>query len=446
MKFNLRGLLQDEEFLVAAGLLQQGSQGKGIGEAFFPAIAQAGQAKKLFQSTAKKTKSVLNLVTGMQQFATETDIANSKGMLVPIPKNEKTTLEKVFNTETNKNEFATINEIINSDGQLVPIEKKDKTQLKSVTNTETGKNEFATIDEIINSDGQLVPIEKKDKTQLKEVENLDTGNIEFATIDEIIANDNLVPVEKKPLVKIEGDKTESSFDKGLGELDVKFVGEVRKDSKTASEQNSQLDVLKELSQELETGQFGTTLLDLAKIGQRFGFDTNWLSQYDKGEGIDKTIANAEVLQVISSQFVLDAIGKTKGSISDKEMAFFQSIAPNLSMSPDGIKNVITITQRLNDRKIEKAELLNEWIADGSIPSRKKNVDGKMMTFNQMWSEYVNEKTDGKLNNPLFSQDEKDSMFNLSKSANTDEGVKIRIHNGEKYYELPDGTFIYLGKV
>jgi hypothetical protein len=64
----------------------------------------------------------------------------------------------------------------------------------------------------------------------------------------------------------------------------------------------------------------------------------------------------------------------------------------------------------------------------------------------MWSEYVNGKTDGKLNNPLFSQDEKDSMFNLSKSANTDEGVKIRIHNGEKYYELPDGTFIYLGKV
>ena len=66
----------------------------------------------------------------MQQFATETDIVNSGGMLVPIPKNEKTTLEKVFNTETNKNEFATINEIINSDGRLVPIDKKDKTQLR----------------------------------------------------------------------------------------------------------------------------------------------------------------------------------------------------------------------------------------------------------------------------------------------------------------------------
>ncbi len=407
--FNLKGLLQDEEFLIAAGLLQQGSQGKGIGEAFFPAIAQAGQAKKLFQPTAKKTKSVLNLVTGMQQFATETDIVNSGGMLVPIPKNEKTTLEKVFNTETNKNEFATINEIINSDGRLVPIDKKDK-------------------------------------TQLKEVKNLDTGNIEFATIEEIIANENLVPVEKKPLVKIEGDKQETKFEAGLGDLDAKFVGEVRKDGETALEQNTQLDILKELSVELETGKFGTTLLELSKFGQRFGVNTNWLSSYDKGEGMEKTIANAEVLQVISSQFVLDAIGKTKGSISDKEMAFFQSIAPNISMTPQGIENVVKITQRLNNRKIEKQNLLDEWVSDGSLPSRKKNVDGKQMTFNQMWNEYVNGKTDGKLNNPLFTQEEKDEMFNLSKTTDLDEGVDIKVLNGNKYYELPNGEFMYIGKV
>ena len=49
-----KGLLQDEEFLVAAGLLQQGSQGKGIGEAIFPAIAQAGQVKKLFGEKKKR--------------------------------------------------------------------------------------------------------------------------------------------------------------------------------------------------------------------------------------------------------------------------------------------------------------------------------------------------------------------------------------------------------
>ena len=258
--------------------------------------------------------------------------------------------------------------------------------------------------------------------------------------------------EKVPQVVIEGDKQESEFEKGMGGLDVKQVESVRKDSNTALDQNTQLDIIKELTAELETGKFGTSLLELSKLGQRFGVDTNWLSQYDTGEGLDKTIANAEVLQVLSSQFVLDAIGKTKGSISDKEMAFFQSIAPNLSMSPEGIKRVVEITKRINDRKIQKSSLLDEWVSDGSIPSRKKMVEGvdgksKMMTFNQMWNEYVNTKDDkGNLVNPLFTKDETDELFNLSKTVNLDEGVNIRILNGNKYYELPDGNFMFLGKV
>ena len=45
MAFNLKGLLQDEEFLFAAGLLQQGSQGKSIGAAAFPSLVQAGKIK-----------------------------------------------------------------------------------------------------------------------------------------------------------------------------------------------------------------------------------------------------------------------------------------------------------------------------------------------------------------------------------------------------------------
>jgi len=48
MDFNLRGLLQDEEFLVAAGLLSAGSQGQSIGQAAFPSMIQAAQVKKAF--------------------------------------------------------------------------------------------------------------------------------------------------------------------------------------------------------------------------------------------------------------------------------------------------------------------------------------------------------------------------------------------------------------
>ena len=36
------------------------------------------------------------------------------------------------------------------------------------------------------------------------------------------------------------------------------------------------------------------LLELAKIGERYNINTNCLSNYEKGEGMDKTIANAEV--------------------------------------------------------------------------------------------------------------------------------------------------------
>ncbi len=47
MKFNLRGLLQDEEFLLGAGLLSAGSQGQNVGQAVFPSLLQAATIKGL---------------------------------------------------------------------------------------------------------------------------------------------------------------------------------------------------------------------------------------------------------------------------------------------------------------------------------------------------------------------------------------------------------------
>ena len=81
--FNLKGLLQDEEFLIAAGLLQQGSQGKGIGEAFFPAIAQAGQVKKAFGDTAKSTKPVWSIKDNDNVLASDKVIAENPDNYLP---------------------------------------------------------------------------------------------------------------------------------------------------------------------------------------------------------------------------------------------------------------------------------------------------------------------------------------------------------------------------
>lgn len=90
--FNLKGLLQDEEFLFAAGLLQQGSQGKSLGAAAFPALVQAGQLKKAFTPTAQKTKAAvdtsIDTSTGKSNliFVTDKQIAENPERFIPQEK------------------------------------------------------------------------------------------------------------------------------------------------------------------------------------------------------------------------------------------------------------------------------------------------------------------------------------------------------------------------
>jgi len=372
MPIDMKSLLEDDNFLIGMGLLSAGAKGESIGEAGITSIKDAAAIKKSFVGTPKKTKAVFNSITGQTQFATESQILASNGILIPVPKQD---------TTTNKT--------------------------KAVRNTTTGEQEFATDKMILESNGILVPI------------------------------------KKEPLVKIEGDKKESKFDETMGESEADFVIDIRKDSDKAVDQNSELEIIGALSVELETGKFGTTMLEVQKIGERVGIDMNWLSKYDS----EMTVANAEVLQVLSSSMVLNAISKTKGSISDKEMSFFQSIAPNLGMSPAGIQKTVEITKRINERKILKADLMNDWLADdGSgkkiLPSSRKLVeksDGttKMMTFNQMWSNYTKE-------NALFDKEEIEELTSLA-SANPDKS-NITIYKGKRYYILPGGGVKYINDI
>ena len=60
MAFNLKGLLQDEEFLLGAGLLTAGSKGQSLSEGLLPSLIQAGKIKKAFTPTIKKFSSSSN--------------------------------------------------------------------------------------------------------------------------------------------------------------------------------------------------------------------------------------------------------------------------------------------------------------------------------------------------------------------------------------------------
>ena len=89
INFNLKGLLQDEEFLVAAGLLSAGAKGQSLGQAAFPALVQAGQLKKAFAPTVNKTKSVFDKSKGENVLATDKQIAENPDNYSPYKESNK---------------------------------------------------------------------------------------------------------------------------------------------------------------------------------------------------------------------------------------------------------------------------------------------------------------------------------------------------------------------
>ena len=80
--------LKDEEFLVAAGLLTAGAEGKTIGQAAFPAILGAAQVKKAFGDTAKSTKSVWSIKDNKNVLASDKEIAADKSYYLPAAKKD----------------------------------------------------------------------------------------------------------------------------------------------------------------------------------------------------------------------------------------------------------------------------------------------------------------------------------------------------------------------
>ena len=93
----LSDMLQDEQFLVAAGLLSAGSQGQGIGQAAFPAMLQAAQIQKAFAPKINKTKAAVDTTidtsTGESNlvFVSDKQIAENPSRFIPQEKKGNTT-------------------------------------------------------------------------------------------------------------------------------------------------------------------------------------------------------------------------------------------------------------------------------------------------------------------------------------------------------------------
>jgi len=104
MPFNLRGLLQDEEFLLGAGLLSAGSQGQNIGQATFPALIQAGKTASFFDTAqAKRNKNeALEKLLSSDQVSDIDKLYISAGVTPPKRTNKNIKYDTMFSAEGKK--------------------------------------------------------------------------------------------------------------------------------------------------------------------------------------------------------------------------------------------------------------------------------------------------------------------------------------------------------
>jgi len=380
-----KGLLQDEDFLIAAGLLQQGAQGKGVGEGLFASISQAGQLKKLFGTKDQKLISAFNKTTGEKEFATSSQIQASNGNLIPYTKPEK---------EKDQYEILTREEIESN-----PSLDNNSNYQKNLTTKKI----------------ELIPTTKSDAPKITNITNVDTGS-----------------------------KMETAFGKGVGEGQAKVFNDILENADKAMSENIDLELLTQTAENLETGKVAPIVADLMKWGKGFGLDVSWLSNYGD---MNSQIQNTEVISVLAGNQLFGKISQTKGS--EKEMDIFESLTTSLSMTPEGIKANARIMNAINDREILKAQMAEEWVAgvDGELNTllTKKEVNGKMLTFNQMWDQYTNAKDEnGDLVNPIIPKEERDNMLNLANTnleqmKNNDNFIQA---NGQWYYIIDEEKQIY----
>lgn len=377
-----KGLLQDEDFLVAAGLLQQGAQGKSVGEGLFTSISQAGQLKKMFGGN-KNLMEVFNKTTGEKQFATSDQIQNSSGNLIPYTKPEK-----------------------------------PKDQFKMLTNEEAQAEGFDT------SNNQ------------KYQKNITTNKI-------LPFNSK---VDKSTTINMPGNKQEGEFSKTVGAGQGKVFNEIIEKSSNAQNENIDLNILTQTAENLETGKAAPLISDLMKWGQSFGIDMKWLGDMGSASDqianteVISVLAGNQLFGKISQ--TKGAISEKEMDIFES-LTTSMSMSPQGLKNNATIMTAINDREILKGQMAE-SWVAGEDGNINSLLTRQKvttaNGEVKNLTFNEMFYDYVNAKDgEGNLINPIIPKEQLEEMVNLS-NANESE-----MENNPNFIKTKNGWYYIVDK-
>jgi len=105
---------------------------------------------------------------------------------------------------------------------------------------------------------------------------------------------------------------------------------------------------------VDSGTLAGTKLAFRKLGAAIGWNVDM-----------SAIANAETMQSKGMDFILERIQKTKGAISEKEMAAFKAASAGLGNTPEGNRLILALAGKVSDRMKFEANAVRE--AYGASP-------------------------------------------------------------------------------
>ena len=177
--------------------------------------------------------------------------------------------------------------------------------------------------------------------------------------------------ETGPLISI-SNIGESALAKELGKLDAKTVVETEKIGQTAISTKREV---ARMSAAIESGRFKTGIFSGARLFLARMFD---FVDVDPAEDSDLIgdAATADTLDAASARLGVDMAQKL-GRITNMSLKFVVDALPNLTRTPEGNKILIEVMDRVADREIEIARLVNSYIGEfGSLrpPDRKSFLE------------------------------------------------------------------------
>lgn len=107
---------------------------------------------------------------------------------------------------------------------------------------------------------------------------------------------------------------------------------------------------------------------------------------------------------------MQQVQKTKGAVSDREMAYFMKISANIGNSPLGNQLIINMARTMNDRSIAENNLLQTFLSDQYVINEQRKENGeKPLSGYALELAWNKQKEQFRKDNQLFEGDIKDEI-------------------------------------